>query len=1092
MAGLGGLFTSIISMGKKVLPAIQAATATTSSSSASQPEVTATEADLKELMRLLERIRATLLDAEEREVKDRAVKHWLEELRGVAFDAEDVLEEYKYEIHRVEVQTRGAFFMTSSRKRKQIEASGVANDSVSVPLSEGMVERIRNIRHRFDEIARDHESLRLHEEDGARQPEYLKYPLPTTPLVNTARVFGRQEEKDDVVRMVTDDIRKKSLSVATIIGTGGLGKTTLAQLVYNDSRICNEFDLFGWVCASEDFDVKRLTKSMLESITRRGTILTELSALQENLRDEVRDKRVFVVLDDVWNVYRSHWDLLQLPFMSAKSVIFLVTTRSDMVAKLMQTMLPYRLDKLPEEDSWQLFQYYAFSVGNHLINSNLLKIGRQIMQKCGGLPLAIKSLASLVSLEYDEEGWIEILESDLWEPGPTDEIYAPLQISYQRLPAYLKPCFLFCSTFPKDSCFSTDQLVSLWISQGYVISKGDKMLEEVASDYVYDLRRRSFFDDAGETVYRSFYSTNIESTFKLHDMIHNLAQTISGKEHFSMENVNISDFPNKVYHLYATSQMGLVKPLASGNLKCLHTLILHLNNEEESGFLYADPDFPSFDGGDISRAKRLRALEIRGHGCRLELTGSIGNLKHLRHLSLHCFKFETLPEAICSLYNLQRLNIEECDKLKELPRDIGNLIGLQFLSLQTTAIKKLPESFYFLTKLKILRIMACPLDEIGEEIGNLAQLRELILHEIEIKTVPESICQIKELQKLGITYCCNVMVLPRDLGELTNLKSVQFCYTMIEFLPASLAKMATIHTLYVVLEYSKSIGWLKDFVNLKEILCIEGLENINGIEDAQLADLRSKPYIRELFLSWTPCTQDFIVGISLLQVCIQENDMDMLLGKDTDILVLEALQPHSNLQEITIDGYRGSTFPKWLEDPALCVSLDKIWVENCRYLGFLPFCNLVSIRHLSLDNCHNLHVLTEESLPSQLNSLSIKNCGMLGSVTGLKKLTALAELKLWNCSSLEALVIHGLVLQTLVCLKDLKIYKCPKLQFVMEDSVPSASCNVKISGCPLLRIWCLEHDVEYQRCILVAFCNYFFISEEVFSIYFQLAALSIR
>ncbi|KAF3328260.1 putative disease resistance protein RGA3 [Carex littledalei] len=357
--------------------------------------------------------------------------------------------------------------------------------------------------------------------------------------------------------------------------------------------------------------------------------------------------------------------------------------------------------------------------------------------------------------------------------------------------------------------------------------------------------------------------------------------------------------------------MGLVQPLALGNLRCLRTLILHLNDEEENGFLYEDPDFPSFDGGDISKAERLRALEIRGHGCRLELTGSIGNLKHLRHLSLHCFKFETLPEAICTLYNLQRLNIEECEKLMELPGDIGNLINLQFLSLQSTAIKKLPRSFYFLSKLKILRIMTCPLDELAEEFGNLAQLRELVFHEIEIKTVPESICQIKELQKLVITYCYNLMVLPRDLGELTNLRSVQFCYTMIEFLPVSLAKLATIHTLYAVVEFSNSISWLNDFVNLKEILCIEGLENINSIVDAELADLRSKPYIRELFLSWISGTQDFIIGTSLLQVCIQENDTCMILGEDTDILLLEALQPHSNLQELTIDGYRGLIFPKW-------------------------------------------------------------------------------------------------------------------------------------------------------------------------------------
>lgn len=126
--------------------------------------------------------------------------------------------------------------------------------------------------------------------------------------------------------------------------------------------------------------------------------------------------------------------------------------------------------------------------------SNFTLIGKQIVKKCGGLPLAIKSVASLLRYEENYDGWEEILECALWESNAKHEIFPALEISYARMPAHLKPCFLFCSLYPKDYTFKKDQLIGLWIAQGYVEPESRRTLEETGWGYLEELIQRSFID----------------------------------------------------------------------------------------------------------------------------------------------------------------------------------------------------------------------------------------------------------------------------------------------------------------------------------------------------------------------------------------------------------------------------------------------------------------------------------------------------------------------------------------------------------------------------------------------------------------------
>ncbi|KAJ3701339.1 hypothetical protein LUZ61_005044 [Rhynchospora tenuis] len=524
---LGRVISNLLSLGTKLLPAINEFSQQVPSSSSSPAESHQIKTELKKLMSLLERIKATLYDAEEREIRDLSVKLWFKELREVAYDAEDVLDEYNYEILRAQVEEQDAS-PSNSRKRKQIQ--------------DGLLDQIQQIRNKFSEIAKDREALQLLEEYGPRRCNNDSQIVPTSHFVIESDIIGREREKKELIDLLSFESQDhKIISVVTIVGTGGIGKTTLAQLVYNDHRIRQKFDKFGWVWVSNNFNVQSLTREVVESITKKSCCLANLSALQENISEEIRGKKIFLVLDDVWNESINHWESFQIPFISASLVKILVTTRNKHVARIMQTIPTFNLDYMSEEQCWQIFVHYAFGQIIHNTSSNLVEIGKQIVKKCGKLPLAVKSIARILRHESKEETWREILESQLWESHASNEIFHCLQMSYSRLPTYLKPCFLYCSMFPRDYCHSVEELVKLWIYQGYVQTNGLKSAEKIGWEYVYQLWQRSFFQG-------DFGKKKIE--FTLHGMVHDLARSISGHGCYSIEGNMVSNFPEELYHLY--------------------------------------------------------------------------------------------------------------------------------------------------------------------------------------------------------------------------------------------------------------------------------------------------------------------------------------------------------------------------------------------------------------------------------------------------------------------------------------------------------------------------------------------------------------
>ncbi|KAJ4765895.1 Disease resistance protein (CC-NBS-LRR class) family [Rhynchospora pubera] len=1052
--GLYGVISNLLSLGAQLLPSLSASAQAPSSSSSSSPQVESQqiETELKRLMRMLERIKATLYDAEMREIRDLSVKLWLKELKGVAYDAEDVLDEYRYEVSRAEVEARVSSTPPNSRKRKLIQ------------VPDGMLNQIRQIRSKFSEIEKDRLALRLMEEDGPRRCNSDHQIPPTSHFVVESDIIGREREKESLIDVLSSASQDgEIISVVTIVGTGGIGKTTLAKLVYNDQRIKQIFDKFGWVCVSENFNVQRLTIEVIESITGKSCDLANFSALQEHMKKKITNKKVFLVLDDVWNESSSFWELFKAPFMSALLMKILVTTRNEHVAQIMQTVPTFSLGYMSEEQSWQLFKHYAFSEVTQNVDLNFIEIGKQIMKKCGMLPLAIKSIASLLRHELKEESWRDILGSELWESDASNEIFQPLQISYARLPTYLKPCFLYCSMFPRGYRSSAEELVKLWISQGYVQTNGLESVEKIGMKYTMQLWERSFFQGAlvqNECNEKEFY-------FTLHDMVHDLARFNSGDTCYYIEGDMFPNFPQELHHLFVHRWIKIEEPPPPGKFATLRSFI---TEDNWVTFLKAF---------DFSEAQNLRTIRLDPRDVHLESHFSFSNLKHLRYLSIKNGYFRRLPECICSLYNLQILTLNECPQLLELPESIGNLVSLEELTIMACRdLKVLPVSFCQLSALRKLSIQWCyVLEELPPDIENLVSLEELKLIFCGLRVLPMSLCQLKALRKVEL-WENKLEELPTDMGKLVSLEklTIHRCDNL-RILPVSLCKLNALRELHISrcsklgvlphdmvnlnlqlwnirnkdvcplpLGFNKIlriprilvkldcmiIGWLENFVDLEGTLVLRGLKDVCSLYDVHCANIASMHNLQLLILCWNSRgNYNYRDKKKVLHLSIRSNsaasseiDHNSLLGR---------LQPHPNLKEIQIESYQGLTFPDWFGNPTLDASLERIVLSSCESITFLPFGGFEKLKHLHISGCTSLQFIHEQFLPLALEEIMIKDCKSLLSVKGIEKLKSLIKLDIRDCNILYWLDPCG------------------------------NTDIITVVRCPKVRDLCLQRDIYYKK-----------------------------
>ncbi|KAG9441074.1 hypothetical protein H6P81_016928 [Aristolochia fimbriata] len=875
------------------------------------------DAELENLLSTLSAIRSTLADAEEKQAASNSVKDWLRKLRDVAHVVEDVVEEFAVEAARAKLEGAGY--------------------------------KIKNVRVMFEKIARERHDFNLKLGDGGKSAE-LKGILKTSSLIDESDVLGRNDDKEKLIELLlSDGCNGKPLSVFPIVGLGGLGKTTLARLVYNSRMVRERFQLLGWVCVSEDFDLVRITKGIVESLTRSKCELTEIDPLAHCVKDLLAGKIFLLVLDDVWNENCDYWEELRVPFTyGAAGSKMLVTSRSEKVARIMGTDPAYSLKVLPDKDCWELFTWKALMGEIFEPYPHLVEMGRKIVNKCQGLPLAIKILGGILSCKRSPKDWEEIYESPIWNlPEGENSIIPALRLSYHHLPAALKPCFSYCSLFPKDYMFNKDLLVQLWMGEGYIQPHGQREDEDVGSEYFHGLLMRSFFQPWERGLY------------KMHDLIHDLAEHVSEEEFSRVEEGKLPVKSTSVRHLSLILDPHKVRQFIVGTEAGMKITELknltNLNGEVRISRLENVVDGVESMQALLKLKQNLDEISFEWSNCLrdgcadMEVLEGLQPHFNLERLSIWKYVGFRLPSWLHNslLYNLERLEVYSLAKCHILP-PLGQLPSLKFLTLERMdSLKKLGQEIRGLGT--------------GRGIPAFPKLKELFLEDLPKLDGWSGLHNgdMPCLDVLRIRMCPLLRHLPYLPPTLTELTIVGCDHLFAELRLPSLQRLELLRSNNIL------------------VRSVSHLTSLSSLEIADFDELHS--------------LSDIKLPTSLTSIRISQCDNLEFLPKgmrnltSLEYLLLRNCSKLANLPE---DG--------------LPASLQELCISDCSLLPIEPrLQDLSFLKYIKWEGFNRFQSLSDATLPSTLVSLSISSCENLESLPkDLNTLTYLQHLELYDCPRL--------------------------------------------------------------------------------------------
>ncbi|CAL5380523.1 unnamed protein product [Camellia sinensis] len=958
---------------------------------------------LKKLRSKLLRLSVVLNDSEKQQFTNQLVKDWMDELKDAIYHADDLLDEIATKALGCKVEAEYL-----SAVKNQVTTSTSTSDSSLYDAK--LVSQMEEIIERLEWFLEEKDDLGLKEVADLKGSHFHR--LPSTSLVDESGVYGRDDDKEKIIKiLLLDEASSNKIDVIPIIGMGGIGKTTLAQLIYNDGRVVEHFDMKAWVCVSDEFDVLRVTKTILEAITSINYDSQDLNLLQVKLKESLMGKKFLIVLDDVWNENPSHWEILCTPFTAgAYGSKIVATTRNRSVASIMQTIPVHHLQHLSKKNCWLLFAKIAFVKGDSKAFPKLEKIGKQIVRRCKGLPLAAKTLAGLLRFKHDVEEWDEILKSDIWDlPEDKNNILPALRLSYHYLSSHLKQCFAFCSTFPKDYGFVKEKLVLFWIALNYVQqTTNNKTLEKIGEEYFHELLSSG---------------SGIDELKEFHHLRAKL--TISGLQNVRSGRDALEAKLKKKKHLEEiVLEWGNTTESSRNEREVLENLQPHTNLKCLTIKRYGGTRFPEWLGDHSYSNMVSFFLDECDHCLSLPPLGKLSSLKHLHIARMNGITkvgeefygdgsstkpFQSLKtlrfEAMLEWEEWHILGAEEFSQLTELcvikcPKLVGGL----------------PKQLPSWVRLEIRECSALTASLPRTSVAN-----ELVLNG----------CNGVELGWQG--NCPSLVSFPDTLPLMLTSLEVRSCEALDAFAVSVLPiTLISIH----ISECQKLV-----FSVSEEMEC--------GNSSLERLTLHGCGTLKSLPLGFFPKLR--LLDIANFEILSIPNG--------------HGLKISTSLESVEIN--ECNSMVSCLQEALHAPNLKSFRVRNCRQLNSLPegmHSHFPSLKSLRIWNCPEIESFPEGGLPSNLLLLLIGRCKKLVDCWrewGLQRLPSLTDftfgggyyeeeddvgspfwkkaccpptlVSLWIYCQQNLKSINYQSFQHLTCLKMLRIVNCPQLQSLPEE-----------------------------------------------------------
>ncbi|KAH7660050.1 P-loop containing nucleoside triphosphate hydrolase protein [Dioscorea alata] len=939
--------------------------------------------DLQRLRRRMERMARVLKDAERRRIQDEAVKGWVDELKDLMYDADDIID-------LCMIQGTGLLLQDHDHHSQLAESSATASTRVrcsnfplfscvrSVPFRYEIADKIKSLNDRLTEISEDKDKFHFITSSKSSDDAYVMNEasyrqssfLPESDIVGWDII----DATNSLVELLVSQHQQKCRLFA-IVGMGGIGKTTLAQLIYNDAKMNDDFVLHSWICVSKFYTSRTdLLKELIRNVGGTCAEATTTAELQKILCDVLHGKSLFLVLDDVWDT--DVWiDLIKNPTeRTTTKCRVVVTTRDRNTAIKMGAIHIHNVNKLPLNFGWELLCKKVFTNNEEGEIQRMKDIGMQIVDKCDGLPIAIKAIAGvLITKDQNKREWQNVLNSNAWTiTGLPNELQGALYLSYEALPSALKHCFLYCSLSSPDRVFYDEDLVCEWIAEGFIEPNGDAPMEDVAKSYYMDLIRRSFLQP--DPAYVDM------SRCTIHDLLRALGIFLIGGESLSGD-PQASQSNDSMIKLRRLTISNKRESVSIPHHECLRYLQLCTPR--------------SLDTQMIGSFKQLRLLILNGAGIE-NIPDNVGDLVHLRLLDLEHTRISKLPDSVGNLINLQFLLLNDCKSLHILPRCITRLGNLRSLKLEDTPVNYVPKGIGKLEHLNHVTgfIVEDADGDNGEgckmeDLQMLKNLMHLKIDKLEKASKSTAVLLNKPRLKTVALRCTP------NIGGCNQQKTDRIVQVFDELCPPPCLDCLQIGNFFG----EKYPQWMSSNSISKALPELTSLELIHCSNCPQLPQLGQLPQLKYLKIQWA--TSVILIGCEFLgngklaAGAFPKLEYLMLW----DMTNWEQWSLVSGEEDQEIESSKLIHFPH----------LQKISIGGCPKLKALPR-GLNHVQKLQIVGAHSLSRIFD--LPA-LRELEVRDCPMLDCVEKLESLQSFKiidkgnhSLPNWLISFLQQLEKH--------------------------------------------------------------------------------------